>query len=150
MGTGEEDSEANQLAEQVGAELARRGVVVVCGGLSGVMEAVCRGAKQAGGTTLGILPDADRTRANEHIDVAIATGMGEARNTLIVRTADAVIAIGGGFGTLSEIGFALKTNKPVVGLATWELARAGMPDPITRASTASEAVVLALDLAGKG
>ncbi|MFN2525692.1 MAG: TIGR00725 family protein [Actinomycetota bacterium] len=150
IGAGENDRWAEELAEKVGAELAGGGAVLVCGGLGGVMEAACRGAKKAGGTTVGILPDAYRERANEFVDVAVATGMGEARNTLIVRTVDAVIAIGGGFGTLSEIGFALKTNKPVVGLGTWDLAKEGMQDPIARASTAGEAVARALDLAGRG
>ena len=108
-------------AEQVGRELASRGVVLVCGGLGGVMEAACRGAKEAGGTTVGILPGTDRSAANPFVDVAIATGLGEGRNALVVRAADAVIAIGGGYGTLSEIALALKAEKRVVGLGTWEI-----------------------------
>jgi uncharacterized protein (TIGR00725 family) len=96
-------------------------VVLVTGGLGGVMEAACRGARDAGGTTIGILPGADRSAANPYVDVAIPTGLGEARNALVVRSADAVIAIGGAYGTLSEIAFALKAGKRVVGLGTWEI-----------------------------
>ena len=108
-------------AEAVGAELARRGAVVVCGGLGGVMEAACRGAKGAGGTTLGILPGDDRSAANEWVDVAVATGLGEARNALVVRASDALVAVGGGYGTLSEVALALKTRRPVIGLDTWDI-----------------------------
>jgi uncharacterized protein (TIGR00725 family) len=93
----------------------------VCGGLGGVMEAACRGAKDGGGTTVGILPGTDRAAANPFVDVAVATGLGEARNALVVRAADAVIAIGGGYGTLSEIALALKAGKRVVGLETWDV-----------------------------
>jgi uncharacterized protein (TIGR00725 family) len=106
------------------------------------MEAACRGAKEAGGTTLGILPGADRSAANQWVDVAVPTGLGEARNALVVRAADALVAVGGEFGTLSEIALALKAGKPVVGLGTWSLDRA--PDPISRAGDADEAVTLAL------
>jgi uncharacterized protein (TIGR00725 family) len=108
-------------AEQVGRLVARRGAVLVCGGLGGVMEAASRGARQEGGTAVGILPGLDRSAANEHLDVALATGLGEARNALVVRAADAVIAVGGGYGTLSEIALALKAGKPVVGLDTWDI-----------------------------
>lgn len=115
------------------------------------MEAACRGAKSEGGITVGILPGHDRSEANPYVDVAIATGMGEGRNTVNVRAADAVIAVGGEFGTLSEIAFALKTGKPVVGLDTWQLARPGRPtDPIVRATSPEEAVEQAMRLAGKG
>jgi uncharacterized protein (TIGR00725 family) len=109
------------VAESVGRELASRGAVLVCGGLGGVMEAACTGAKGGGGTTIGILPGTDRAAANPFVDFAIPTGLGEARNALVVRAADALIAIGGGYGTLSEIAFALKAGKPVVGLGTWEI-----------------------------
>jgi uncharacterized protein (TIGR00725 family) len=119
--------------------------VVVCGGLGGVMEAVCRGARSQGGMTIGILPGSDGSEANGYVDIAIPTGMGEMRNALIVRAADAVIAISGGFGTLSEIGFALKLGKRVVGLSTWDLSRAGdVPDAVLTATSAEEAVRLAL------
>ena len=111
-------------AETVGRALAERGAVLVCGGRGGVMEAACRGAQQAGGVTIGILPGAEASEANPHVTIPIVTGMGEARNAIIIRTAQAVIAIGGGYGTLSEIGFALRQGLPVAGLDTWELKRA--------------------------
>jgi uncharacterized protein (TIGR00725 family) len=95
--------------------------VLVCGGLGGVMEAACRGAKETGGTTVGILPGTDRSVANPHVDIAVATGLGEARNALVVRAADALVAIGGGYGTLSEVALALKAGKRVVGLGTWDV-----------------------------
>lgn len=110
-------------AEVIGAELAAAGAVVVCGGLGGVMEAACRGAKSAGGTTVGILPGTDVAAANRWVDVAVPTGMGEGRNVLVVRSAAAVIAVGGGYGTLSEIALALRAGTPVVGLRTWSLVR---------------------------
>jgi uncharacterized protein (TIGR00725 family) len=109
------------VAEQVGHELGSRGAVLVCGGLGGVMEAACRGAKEAGGTTIGILPGNDRSAANSYVDLAIPTGLGEARNALVVRAADALVAVGGGYGTLSEIAFALKDGKRVVGLGSWDI-----------------------------
>jgi len=105
-----------EWAGAVGRLIAQRGAVLVCGGLGGVMAAAARGAKEAGGLTVGILPGADPADANASIDVALATGMGEMRNALIVRAAQAVIAIGGGWGTLSEIALARRTNTPVVGL----------------------------------
>jgi uncharacterized protein (TIGR00725 family) len=105
----------------VGRELGSRGAVLVCGGLGGVMEAACKGAKDAGGTTIGILPGSDRSAANPYVDFAIPTGLGEARNALVVRSADALIAIGGGYGTLSEVALALKAGKRVVGLGTWDV-----------------------------
>jgi len=148
VGAGSADAATLQLAENVGRLLASAGALVVCGGLGGVMEAVCRGAKTAGGTTLGILPGLDRDEANAWVDVAIPTGFGEARNALVVRAADVVIAIGGEYGTLSEIALALKTGKPVVGIETWELAKKGVPaSGIVRVSTAEDAVTRALGLA---
>ncbi len=128
-------------AETVGAELARHGAVVVCGGLGGVMEAACRGAKGAGGTTLGILPGDDRSAANEWVDMAVATGLGEARNVLLVRTSDALVAVGGGYGTLSEVALALKTRRPVIGLETWDIPGVvGVASPEEAARAAVEAV----------
>ena len=148
-GSGGAPPEVSALAEEVGSLLAEAGAVVVCGGLGGVMEAVCRGAKSAGGTTVGILPGTVRSDANDFVDVALPTGLGESRNALVARAADALIAIGGEFGTLSEIGLALKIGKPVVGLGTWELHRRGeVVDAIEPAATPSEAVNLALRLAG--
>jgi uncharacterized protein (TIGR00725 family) len=102
------------------------------------MEAACRGAKEAGGTTLGILPGLDRAEANSYVDLAVPTGLGEARNALVVRAADALIAVGGGYGTLSEVALALKTGKPVVGLGSFEL------DGMTQAASPDEAVRAAL------
>jgi len=111
------------------------------------MEAACQGASQQGGLTIGILPTNSRESANPYVRVAIATGLGEARNALITRTSDAVIAIGGEFGTLSEIGLALKMGKPVVGIVTWELAKGGQPSSaIRRAGSAEEAVKVAIEL----
>lgn len=148
IGSGDPDPERDRQAEQVGRALAERGAVLVCGGLGGVMEAACRGAATAGGTTIGLLPGADRQGANPHLTIALPTGMGELRNGLIVRAADAVIAVGGEYGTLSEIGFALKLGRPVVGLGTWELAREGVPrDAIAVVERPEEAVERALALA---
>ena len=147
-GGGEAGEDACRLAEEVGRELARRGAVVVTGGLGGAMEAACRGAKTEGGTTLGILPTHDRADANEWVDVAVPTGLGEARNPLVVRAADALIAVAGEFGTLSEIAFALKVGTPVVGLQTWELGRGGQPvDAIVVATTPADAAERAVELA---
>lgn len=147
-GGGEADEAACRLAGDVGRELARLGAVVVTGGLGGAMEAASRGAKAAGGTTLGILPTGDPDDANEWVDVAVPTGLGEARNVLLVRAADALIAVAGEFGTLSEIALALKLGKPVVGLATWELVRDGRAVPgIVAAATPAEAAERAVSLA---
>lgn len=118
---------------------------MVCGGRGGVMEAACRGAKAEGGTTVGILPGMDRQEANAYVDIPIVTGLGEARNAIVVRTADAVVAVSGGYGTLSEIGLALKMGRPVVGLGTWELRREGKAvDGVDQAGTPEQAVDLAL------
>ena len=105
----------------MGRELAARGALLVTGGLGGVMEAACAGAKEGGGTTVGLLAGRDRSDANPYVDVAIPTGLGQARNAIVVRAADAVVAIGGGYGTLSEIALALRRDKRVVGLDTWEI-----------------------------
>ncbi|MCH8199546.1 MAG: TIGR00725 family protein [Chloroflexi bacterium] len=121
IGGGEPPQRAMELAEEVGRELASAGVVVACGGLGGVMEAVCRGAKGAGGTTIGILPGEDPAEASAYVDLPIMTGMGYARNVVLVKTGRAVIAIDGAYGTLSEIGHALGDGTPVIGLETWDL-----------------------------
>jgi uncharacterized protein (TIGR00725 family) len=113
------------LAEEAGAAVADAGAALVCGGLGGVMEAACRGARSRGGLTVGLLPGTDRDAANGWVIVALPTGLGEARNALVVRSADAVVAIGGGWGTLSEIALALKAGVPVVGIGTWEPALGG-------------------------
>jgi uncharacterized protein (TIGR00725 family) len=142
------DLKVAALAEEVGREIARQGAVLVCGGRGGVMEAACRGAKAEGGTTIGILPGADRREANPFVDVPIATGLGEARNAVVARAADAVVAVSGGYGTLSEIGLALKMRRPVVGLGTWELYRDGQPvEAVIQASTPVQAVEYAMELA---
>jgi uncharacterized protein (TIGR00725 family) len=141
IGPNEATPEEIAHAEEVGRLLAARDAVVVCGGLSGVMEAVSRGAAEMGGTVLGILPGSNRADANAHVTVAVTTGMGEMRNPLVVRSADAVIAVGGAYGTLSEIALALRTGVPVVGIGTWEL-----PDVVV-APDPRAAVDLALELA---
>jgi hypothetical protein len=123
VGGGEASDAVLASAEEVGAELARSGAIVVCGGLDGVMAAACRGAKSAGGLTVGVLPGADPSTANPWIDVVIPTGMGEARNAVVVRAVGAVVAIDGEYGTLSEIALALRWGVPVIGLATWSLVR---------------------------
>lgn len=151
VGSGDSSQDLDGIAHEVGRLLADAGAVLVCGGLTGVMEAACRGAKSGGGTTVGILPGDDRRAANPYVDIAVATGLGEARNTLVVRAADVVIAVAGEFGTLSEIGFALKIGTPVVGLDTWELAKRGEQIvAIQRADTPARAVNLALRLATAG
>jgi uncharacterized protein (TIGR00725 family) len=133
------------LGEQVGRLIAERGAVLVCGGLGGLMEAAAGGCAAAGGTSIGILPTGDRAEANPYLTVAVATGMGEARNAIVVRTADAVVAIGGEFGTLSEIALALKMGKPVIGLGTWELAKAGgRVEALVEARTPEDAVATAI------
>ena len=136
-----------QTAEKVGRELARRGAILVCGGKGGIMEAACRGAQAEGGTTIGILPGEIRQEANPYVQIPIVTGMGHARNLAVVKSAQAVIAIGGGFGTLSEIAFALLSDIPVIGLGTWSLARDGHQDnSIIIATDAADAVDKALAL----
>jgi uncharacterized protein (TIGR00725 family) len=149
IGAGDAAGDDYVAAVEIGRRLADAGATVVCGGLAGVMEGACRGARLAGGHSIGILPGSDRRDANPYVDVVIATGLGEARNLLVVRSADAVIAVGGAFGTLSEIGFALKLGIPVVGLRTWELGRGGEPaEVLTRVDNPATAVKQALALAG--
>ncbi len=132
-------------AERIGQTLAHAGAVLVCGGRGGVMEAACRGAKSAGGLTIGILPGTTREQANPYVDIPIVTGMGEARNAIIVRSAQAVIAVGGSYGTLSEIALALAFGVPVIGLDTWQIRRDGHPvPPVAYATTPEEAVEQAL------
>jgi len=138
-----------ETAEALGRCVAEAGAVLVCGGMGGVMEAACRGAQAAGGRTLGILPGYDRREGNPHLTVAIPTGLGYARNILVVRAADALIAVGGKFGTLSEIAYAKIEGRPVIGLDTWTLARAELPDPIVRAASPRDAVAQALAAVGR-
>jgi uncharacterized protein (TIGR00725 family) len=108
-------------AEEVGRLIAQKGAILVCGGLGGVMEAASKGAKAEGGITVGILPQNDSKEANRYIDIPIATGLGIGSNIIIARTADALIAVGGEYGTLSEIAFALQMGKPVAGVRTWDI-----------------------------
>ena len=138
VGPGNASEEQERLAEAVGRQLAEHGAIVVCGGLGGVMAAACRGAEAAGGISVGILPGNDRAEANRWATVAIPTGLGELRNGLVVRAADALVAVGGGHGTLSEIALALKTGVKVIGLASWDISG------VHPAADADEAVKLAL------
>ncbi len=139
--------EIARLAEEVGRELAKRGVVLICGGLGGVMEAACRGAKREGGMTVGILPGNSRHEANPHVQIPIVTGMGYARNVIVVKSVQAVIAVDGGYGTLSEIAFALQYNIPVIGVGTWCLSLNGHEDGrIIRADDPIDAVSKAITL----
>lgn len=149
VGAGQPSPAVARLAYAVGRLLGARGAVVLCGGLGGVMEAAARGAQETGGLTVGILPGFEASDANRYIDLPIVTGLADARNVVIVRSAQAVIAIGGGYGTLSEIGFALRLGLPVIGLRTWGLRRAGRRDRGIRvARTPSEAVRLAFAACG--
>jgi uncharacterized protein (TIGR00725 family) len=137
-----------EQAELLGRRLAEAGAVVVCGGGPGAMEAACRGARSAGGTTVGLLPGLDRAEGNPHLSVALPTGLGQGRNLLLVRSSDALVAVGGGFGTLSEIALALRTGTPLVGLATWSLhLDAGPVEAFPVADDADTAARLALEAA---
>ncbi len=142
IGTSEASNEEYKTAEEVGREIARRKGILVCGGLGGVMEASCRGAKSEGGLTIGIIPGSSKKEANPYVDIPIVTGISEARNIIVVRSSNAIIAIGGSFGTLSEIAFALKLEIPVIGINTWEVST-----NIKKATTPKEAVDLAFSLA---
>jgi len=140
--------EEAKIAEEVGRQLARQGAILVCGGLSGVMEAACKGASSEGGITIGILPGESRQTANPYVQIPIVTGIGYARNITVVKSAQAVIAIDGNYGTLSEISHALQSGIPVIGLNTWSLSRNSKQDnSIISAQNAAEAVDKALNLA---
>jgi hypothetical protein len=149
IGESHASPEIMKLAEEVGVEIAKAGAVLVCGGLKGVMEAASRGAKSAGGTTIGILPGSKREEANPYTDYPIVTGIGYARNKLVVKTGHVVIAVGGSYGTLSEMAFALGYEIPVVGLKTWQMIHHSgqMDKKINYANTPKEAVALAMKLA---
>ncbi len=139
IGAGDAPAAVCALAREVGREIAARGAVLINGGRGGVMRAAAQGASERGGTAIGILPGYDRSTANEFIELVIATGMGEARNAIIVASADAVIALAGEGGTLAEIGFAKKFGRPIVALNSWPEI-----DGLTRADTPSQAVEIAL------
>jgi hypothetical protein len=148
IGGSQPSSEEAKLAEAVGRELAKRGAILVCGGLGGVMEAACKGASSEGGITIGILPGDSRQAANPYVQIPIVTGIGYARNVAVVRTAQAVIAIGGNYGTLSEISHALQSGIPVIGLNTWTLSKNDRQDnSIIIVQNPTEAVNKALSLA---
>ena len=146
IGPGSADSRLYRLAYQVGAELARRQAVLLCGGLGGVMEAAARGAREASGRSIGLLPGTGRGDGNPFLDFVLPTGLGEARNGVLVTSADAVIAVGCSPGTLIEIGYALKRQRPLAVLGGWAvLDESGAPVPgIVVAATAAEAVTLVL------
>jgi uncharacterized protein (TIGR00725 family) len=147
IGKGTPDEELSAVAEEVGRLLAEAGAVVVCGGLTGVMEGVARGASAAGGTVIGIVPSSSPEQANEHCTHVVATGIGHARNLAVVSSGDAVIAIGGEWGTLSEIAFARELGRRVVALSSWTVTPAGRMEGgpgIDLASSPAEAVELAL------
>ncbi len=147
IGGGQCSAPEARLAEEIGRELAKRGAILVCGGLGGVMEAACRGASAEGGVTIGILPGDNHQAANPYVQIPIATGIGYARNVAVVKSAQAVIAVGGSYGTLSEIGHALQSGIPVIGLNTWSLSRNSQPDnSIIPVQNPTEAVDKALNL----
>jgi hypothetical protein len=147
IGAGECTASEAFLAEEVGREIARRKAVLICGGRQGIMEAAAKGAKEAGGLVIGCLPGKNRREGNPYLTVALATGLGDARNAVIACACDALIAISGGYGTLSEIGLALKMGKPVVGLFTWELVQKEKHSfSVHQVSNAVEAVELAIQL----
>jgi uncharacterized protein (TIGR00725 family) len=147
IGGGEISPQIGAIAEEVGREIARHGAVLVCGGLGGVMEAACRGATSEGGLTVGILPGENRQAANPYVKIPIATGIGYARNAAVAKSAQAVIAVDGSYGTLTEIGYALQSSIPIIGLDTWSLSINGQEDGnIIRAGSPQEAVQKALGL----
>lgn len=147
IGGGEVSTQVAGIAEEVGREIARREAVLVCGGMGGVMEAACKGAAEEGGLTIGILPGDGRYGANPYVQIPIITGIGYARNAVVVKSSQAIIAVDGSYGTLSEIAFALQSGIPVIGLDTWSIAIGGSPDDsIIIASNAEEAVNRAIEL----
>jgi uncharacterized protein (TIGR00725 family) len=141
IGGSEVSSDLYNAAEVIGREIAKRQAVLITGGLAGVMEAAAKGAKSVGGFTVGVLPGFSPQDANPYIDLPLVTGLSEARNIIIVRTADVLVAVGRGFGTLSEIAFALKLQKPIIALETWDVA-----DTLIRVWTPQDAVERAFAL----
>jgi len=135
--------EVYEIACDVGREIARNGFALVCGGLGGVMEAACRGAKKAGGITIGLLPTSNKGDANPYCDLVIPTGLGHARNVLVVHASDALIAVDGEAGTLSEIAIALKIGKPIVGIKSWKL-----DGRVPQAERGGEAVAMLMEMLG--
>jgi uncharacterized protein (TIGR00725 family) len=150
IGASQASASEMKTAELVGREIAKSGAALVCGGMGGVMEAACKGAGQEGGITIGILPGDNRLSANEFVKIPIVTGIGYARNVAVVKSAQAVIAVGGSYGTLSEIGHALQSGLPVIGLETWSISRKRKDkSPIIEVKTPAEAVEKALELIGE-
>lgn len=141
IGAGKCSKKIFALAEEVGEEIAKAGAILICGGLGGVMEGAAKGAKGAKGITVGILPGDSKEEANPYIDIPIVTYMGEARNLVVIRSSDAVIALPGKYGTLSELSFALKLEKPVAGITTWDIS-----EKIIKVKDPREAVKSVLDL----
>lgn len=145
IGAGACDAEISAIAEEIGRGIAQHGAMLVTGGLGGVMEAASRGAYEAGGVTIGILPGFSKDDANQYITVPVVTGLSHARNVIVVRTGDAVIAISGEYGTLSEIAIALKLGKPVVGIRTWKDLKG-----VVYVDSAEEAVSKIIEVTGTG
>ena len=145
IGAGSCDSKVFSIAEEVGKLIAKEGATLITGGLGGVMEAASKGAKEAGGTVVGIMPGFSRDDTNAYVDIPIVTGMSHARNVIVVRSADAVIAVSGEYGTLSEIAIALKLGKPVIGIETWDNV-----EGVIKAGSPEEAVEMAVNLINKG
>jgi len=141
IGAGEATDDEYETARETGREIAQRKFTLVCGGMGGVMEAACRGAKSEGGLTIGIIPGDFRKEANPYVDIPIVTGMGHGRNIIVVRSSDVIIAIGGSFGTLSEIAFALRLGIPVIGIKTWDVS-----SDVRQAENPREAVEMAAGL----
>ncbi len=144
IGAANASEEEKRASEEVGVLIAGRKCFLLCGGMGGVMEAACRGAKSAGGTTIGILPGPEPSSANRFVDIPIVTGMGEARNVIVAKSSHSIIAVGGGLGTLSEISFALKSGIPVIGLDTWDVS-----EEIIKCETPEEAVRTAFELSSR-
>lgn len=143
IGAGVASKHECDTAQIVGREIAKRGLTLVCGAMGGVMEAACRGAKGEGGLTVGIVPGDSKKDCNPYVDIPVVTAMGHARNVIVVSSSDAVIAIGGSFGTLSEIAFALRLEIPIIGIKTWDVST-----EIKKAETPKEAVDMAIELIG--
>jgi uncharacterized protein (TIGR00725 family) len=147
IGSASASAEEREIAEEVGRRLAEGGAILLCGGRGGVMEAACRGAQAAGGLTVGILPGTEPDAGNPYLSLALPTGLGQARNAIVIQASEAVIAIGGAYGTLSEIGHAMKAGKPLVGVSTWKVSRTEKElSEIAEAETAEEAVSRTLEI----
>ena len=143
IGAEDASEEERATAERVGREIAKSGLTLVCGAMGGVMEAACRGAKTEGGLTIGIVPGDSKSDSNPYVDIPVVTAMGHARNVIVVRSSSAIIAIGGSYGTLSEIAFALRLEIPIIGIKTWDVST-----EIRKAETPKEAVDMAIELIG--